>query len=48
MVALIKIGLPLDAALSLSRNERVAMLVISGEIEGGEFDWSIGQWRERT
>jgi hypothetical protein len=47
VVALIKVGFSETMALSLSRQERVAILIVSGEIDGAEFDWSVGQWRER-
>lgn len=42
-----KQGIPFDVAFSLSNNERVAWLIICGEIDGGEFDWSTGNWRDR-
>ena len=28
----------------LSNDERMAFLVICGEIDGGTFNWSTGQW----
>lgn len=31
----------------MSRPERIGRIVILGELEGGEFDWSNGRWKER-
>jgi hypothetical protein len=31
----------------LSNDMRVGFLIILGELDGGEFDWGSGNWRER-
>lgn len=46
VLALAKHGVPWDLCLSLSNDERVAFLIICGEIDGGTFDWNKGEWEK--
>ena len=46
-LALLTRGVPFDIAFSLSNDERVAWLIIMGELEGGVFNWTTGQWEQR-
>jgi hypothetical protein len=46
-LALVKFGVPFDVAFSLTNNVRVAWLVIMGELDGGEFNWSSLRWNEK-
>jgi hypothetical protein len=46
-VGLIRRGFPPDFVFSLSNDVRCGFLIIAGEQEGGEYDWSRGEWRER-
>jgi hypothetical protein len=39
--------LPLDEALRISPARRLALVVLTGEFEGGTFDWRNLAWRER-
>jgi hypothetical protein len=39
-------GVPFDVAFSLSNDERVAWIIIYGEIDGGIFNWQTGQWEK--
>jgi len=34
--------------MTMDPDERFAMVVIFGEIEGGRFDWTAGRWEKRT
>lgn len=43
-LALLQYNVPFDVAFSLSNDERCAWLIICGEINGKEFDWSTGNW----
>lgn len=43
-LALVKHGVPFDIAFSLSNAERVAWLIICGEIDGYRFNWSTGKF----
>jgi hypothetical protein len=45
-LALVKQGVPFDVAFSLPNDERVAWLIICGEIEGGKFNWSTAEWEK--
>jgi hypothetical protein len=46
-MALIKNGVTEEVAWSLSPVERLARLVVFGEMNGGEFSWRTLSWRER-
>ena len=39
-------GIPFDVTDVLSTNELQAFCVIIGELEGGEFNWDAGVWKE--
>lgn len=39
-------GVPFDVAMDLDDDYRTAFAIIMGEIEGGEWDWSLMQFRE--
>lgn len=41
---LVKHGIPFDVAFSLSPTRRLAWVVVMGELSGGKFDWSRGEW----
>lgn len=45
---LIKQGIPFDVAFSLPPAERLAMVVVFGQFDGGVFDWDTGTWRKRN
>jgi hypothetical protein len=47
VVALVKLGVPYDAAMEMSPARRMAFLVISGEQDGGSFDWDNLRWRDK-
>jgi hypothetical protein len=38
--------IPFDVAMSLEDYERIALIVIAGEIEGGTFNWDNMQWEK--
>jgi hypothetical protein len=44
---LVKHGVPWDVAWGMSPARRLATLVVSGELDGGEFDWDRLRWKER-
>jgi hypothetical protein len=44
LISLVKFGVPIEVANNLSRTARLAWLVICGELDGGEFNWSRGEW----
>jgi hypothetical protein len=46
-LALVDNKVPWDIAFSLDNNTRTAMLIIFGEMHGGVFSWSTGQWEPR-
>jgi hypothetical protein len=37
----------LDQALRLSPARRLALVVVTGELDGGSFDWPGLRWREK-
>ena len=39
-----KEGVPFDVAFSLDADYRTGFSIILGELEGGSFDWSRGEW----
>lgn len=41
-----KEGVPFDVAFSLPPEYRAAFSIILGELEGGTFDWSLGEWEK--
>lgn len=43
---LVKNGVPYDVAFSLPAEERVAYMIIFGELEGGKFDWARMDWEK--
>ena len=45
---MLKIGVPIEIAESWHPYEIMAVQVISGELEGGEFDWDSLSWRDTT
>lgn len=45
-LTLVKFGVPWDEAWSMDREERAAMVIAFGQLEGGTFDWSAMRWRE--
>lgn len=51
-LGLIKSGVPYtvafdgDAPTALNQTEKIAFTVIFGELEGGEFDWSTGRFKD--
>ena len=50
-----KNGVPFATAFGLEAGDdfeltapwRMSMSVIFGEFDGGEFDWSVGQWKKQ-
>jgi hypothetical protein len=45
-MGLVHFGIPLDVALSLEDYEQIALLVITGELEGGTFNWDSMEWEK--
>jgi len=43
---LVRNGVPFDVAFSLPADERLAWVVVFGELDGREFDWRAMRWRE--
>jgi hypothetical protein len=43
---LVKSGVPWDEVWNMSPTRRLALVVAFGEIDGGEFDWRLMQWRQ--
>jgi hypothetical protein len=41
-------GVPWTVAWSLEDYERLAFLVIAGELNGGEFSWDFMDWKDPT
>ena len=46
VLLLVTKGIPFDVALSLTNNQRAAMIIAFGEMEGRKFDWLRGRWIE--
>lgn len=45
-MALIKNGVAEDVAWGLSPSERLARIVVFGQLDGGEFDWPKLTWKD--
>ena len=45
---LIDHGVPWSVAWALKEHEALAMIVLIGEAQGGEFDWDKMQWKDKT
>lgn len=43
---LVKHGVPWAEAWGMSSARRYALIVVGGELDGGEFDWNAQRWRE--
>jgi hypothetical protein len=43
---MVKNGVPWDVANTMDAEERAALVVIFGRMEGGDFDWSSRSWRK--
>lgn len=43
-VALIKFGISEERAYTMDQGERIAYLVMFGEMEGGKFNWESMAW----
>ena len=41
---LVKNNVPFDVAMSLEEHEVLAYAIIFGELDGGTWNWSTGQW----
>jgi hypothetical protein len=39
-------GFPLDVAMELEYYERLALIIIDGELEGGTFNWDNMEWEK--
>ena len=44
---LVKNGVPYSVAFALEPDERLAYVVIFGQLDGNDFDFDRGQWKER-
>jgi hypothetical protein len=42
----VKHGVPFDIAFSLGPIDRLAWIIIFGELEGGRFDFEAMRWRD--
>lgn len=45
-MALIKNGVPEEIAWELTPSERLARIVVFGQLDGGDFDWDRLKWKE--
>lgn len=43
---LVRNGVPFDVAFSLPPDDRLAFIVALGSLDGNEFDWSTGAWKQ--
>ncbi len=43
---LVKGGVPWEEARGWSANRRFAAMVLMGQMEGCEFDWTRGEWKK--
>jgi hypothetical protein len=41
-------GFPLDVAMRFEYYERLALIVIDGELEGGTFIWNSMEWEKHN
>lgn len=41
-------GVVEERAFSMSRGERLARIIINGQVDGGEWDWHAMTWKPRA
>lgn len=41
-------GVPFDVAMAMEYHERLACIIIDGEIEGGTFNWDSMEWEKQS
>jgi hypothetical protein len=46
-LVLVKNGVPYDRAFAMEADELAAHVIVFGQLDGGEWDWSSMRWKER-